>query len=86
MANAKTERSHIHLAENRYRETRRATAAADGTAYWFAAAAVFAFLTAGIIVYRVAASDLRLPSGEARPMSVAAASSPVEQPPIYVHV
>ena len=66
---------HPSRAENRYREIPpRNLAAADATSFWFAGAAVFAFLAAGVIVYRVAESDLRQPRAS-RPMSVASASS-----------
>jgi hypothetical protein len=83
VGNAKVEQDHIRRAERRYRESRRALAAADAASFWFAGAAVFAFLVAGIIVYRVAEPDLRSAS---RPMSVASTSSSAEQPPIYAHV
>jgi hypothetical protein len=86
MGNAKTKQRHIRLVENRYRESRRDSATGDATTYWFAGAAIFAFLTAGIMVYRVTASDLRLGPRDTKTISVAATLSPKEQPPIHVHV
>jgi hypothetical protein len=82
--NAKTEQTYLRHDATRYR--RRDSATADAPAYWFAGVAVFAFLAAGIIVYRVAASDLRLAPSDTSTMSVAATSSPIEQPPIHAHV
>jgi len=52
--------------------------------YWFTAAVVFAFLTAGIITYRTSLSGAGTGS-----FAVAAASTqsnPMDFPPIYAHV
>jgi hypothetical protein len=52
---------------------------ADATGYWFAAAVLFAFLAAGVIVYRTANSDVQTASND---VPGAAQSSPIEAPPI----
>jgi hypothetical protein len=56
---------------------------ADAAGYWFAAAVFFAFLAAGIIVYRTANFDTRTASID---MPAAAPTSPLELPPIHGHV
>jgi hypothetical protein len=56
---------------------------ADAAGYWFAAAVFFAFLAAGIIIYRTANSDVRTASID---LPAAAQTSPLELPPIHGHV
>jgi hypothetical protein len=53
--------------------------ATDATGYWFAAAVVFAFLAAGVIVYRTGNSDIRTASND---LPVAAQSGPIDPAPI----
>jgi thiosulfate reductase cytochrome b subunit len=73
--------------ELRYRESHVSSAnAADATLYWFVMASLASFLIAGLLVYRDATSDAHVESSGARPISVAKASSPVEQPPMHTHV
>ena len=84
--NAKTQQNHIRHGGNRYREGHRQYTAANATAYWFSGAAIFAFLAAGVIIFHVAAADIRLAPSDIKPMSVAATSTSVEQPPIHAHV
>jgi hypothetical protein len=50
---------------------------ADATGYWFAAAAVFAFLAAGIIVYRAGGDEIRTAAND---LPTAAQSSPIPSP------
>jgi hypothetical protein len=57
--------------------------AADATGYWFAAAVLFAFLAAGIIIYRTANSDVRT---AALDVPSAAQTVPFELAPIHGHV
>jgi hypothetical protein len=56
---------------------------ADAVGYWFAAAVLFAFLAAVIIVYRTAHGDLRVAANDT---TVAAQSSAIELPALHVHV
>jgi hypothetical protein len=61
--------------------------AADKTAYWFAAAVLFAFLAAGIIVYRAANPELQMASSDIRAPAVAAKANPIPfLPPAHAHV
>jgi hypothetical protein len=57
--------------------------AADATGYWFAAAVFFAFLAAGIIVYRTANSDVRTASIDT---PAAAQTSSLDLMPIHGHI
>jgi hypothetical protein len=57
--------------------------ATDTTGYWFAAAVIFAFLAAGIMVYRTGNPDIRTASNDT---AVAARASPVDLPPLHAHV
>jgi hypothetical protein len=69
----------------RYRETQRKSAnAVDATGWWFVVAALSAFLIAGVLVYRGATADVAVSA--TRPISVAATSSPVGQPPLHAHL
>jgi hypothetical protein len=59
----------------------------DRTGYWFAAAVFFAFMAAGIIVYRAANSESRTASIDAPAISGATNASPITYlPPAHVHV
>jgi hypothetical protein len=73
--------------EIRYRESQIKSAnATDATVYWFAVAALAAFLIAGILVYRDATLDGRAASNGTRPMSLAETSNTVDRLPIHAHV
>jgi hypothetical protein len=53
---------------------------ADATGYWFAAAVLFAFLAAGIIVYRAGGADeFRTATNDVPTM---AQTSPINPPPL----
>jgi hypothetical protein len=56
---------------------------ADAAGYWFAAAVFFAFLAAGIIVYRTANFDTRTASID---LPAAAQTSALELAPIHGHI
>jgi len=52
---------------------------ADAAGYWFAAAVFFAFLAAGIIIYRTAGDEFRTASNDP---PQAARSGPIDHAPI----
>jgi hypothetical protein len=58
---------------------------ADAAGLWFAAAVMFAVLTAGVIVYRAGGPDIRTASNDVTALA-AARSSPAEMPPAYSHI
>jgi hypothetical protein len=51
----------------------------DATGYWFAAAVVFAFLAAGIIIYRAGGDEFRTAAND---LPAAAQTSPIDPPPL----
>jgi hypothetical protein len=51
----------------------------DATGYWFAAAVLFAFLAAGIIVYRAGNAEFRTAANDT---PAVAQATPVDPPPI----
>jgi hypothetical protein len=78
----KTENQHLDFDYNRYGldpklelKTR-----ADATGYWFAAAVLFAFLAAGIIVYRAGGTDeFRTATND---VPTTPQTSPISPPPL----
>jgi hypothetical protein len=53
--------------------------ATDAAGYWFAAVVLFAFLAAGVIVYRTGNSEFRTATNDA---PAVAQATPVDPPPI----
>lgn len=51
----------------------------DPIGYWFAAAVIFAFLCAGLIIYRTGNQEIRIASNDP---PVAAQNDPLQPPPI----
>lgn len=52
----------------------------DATGYWFAAAVLFAFLAAGVIIYRTGGSDeFRTATND---VPATTQTSPIDQPPL----
>ena len=75
------EKQHLDFDYNRYGLDHKLEfkTGADATGYWFAAAVLFAFLAAGIIVYRAGGRDeFRTATNEVP----TAQTSPIDPPPL----
>jgi hypothetical protein len=73
---------HLEFDYDRYSLDRKLEfkTSADATGYWFAAAVLFAFLAAGIIVYRAGGSDeFRTATND---VPTTAQTSPIDPPPL----
>jgi hypothetical protein len=78
----KMEKQHLDFDYNRYGLDPKLEfkASADATGYWFAAAVLFAFLAAGIIVYRAGGADeFRTATND---VPATAQTSPINPPPL----
>jgi hypothetical protein len=78
----KMEEQHLDFDYNRYGLDPKLEfkSGADATGYWFAAAVLFAFLAAGIIVYRAGGADeFRTATNE---VPTTTQTSPIDPPPL----
>ena len=75
----KMEERHLDFDYNLYGlDPKPETKACDATGYWFAAAMLFAFLAAGVIVYRAGGADeFRTAANE---VTTATPTSPIDPP------
>jgi hypothetical protein len=77
----KHENQHLGFDYNRYRLDNGAEfkCRADAAGYWFAAAVMFAFIAAGVIVYRSGGDEFRTATND---VPATAQASPIDPPPL----
>jgi hypothetical protein len=77
----KMEKQHLDFDYDRYGlDHKLEFKACDSTGYWFAAAVLFAFLAAGIIIYRAGGGDeFRTATNE---VPTTTQTSPIDPPPL----